>query len=131
MGIIVGVIMMSGIGFKIGSMLTSLAGGNMWVLLIFAMIASLILGMGLPVTVCYLIVVFIVIHPLIDFGIVPLVAHMFALFFAVMSNVTPPFAVAAVAAAGMAGAYPMKTGYLAFSMLIPSFVIAFSFVNRT
>jgi len=129
-GIIVGVIMMSGIGFKMGSILTALSGGNIWILLFLAMVSSIILGMGLPVTVSYLIVVFIVIRSLTKFGILPLVAHMFALFFAVMSNVTPPFAMAAVTAAGMAGSHPMKTGYLAFSFLIPSFVIAYSFVTR-
>lgn len=129
-GIIVGVIMMSGIGFKMGSILTALSGGNIWILLFLAMISSLILGMGLPVTVSYLIVVFIVIRSLVNFGILPIIAHMFALFFAVMSNVTPPFAMAAVTAAGMAGSHPMKTGFLAFSFLIPSFVIAYSFVTR-
>ena len=129
-GIIVGVIMMSGIGFKMGSMLADLSRGNVWILLFLAMISSLILGMGLPVTVSYLIVVFIVIRPLLEFGILPLIAHMFALFFAVMSNVTPPFAMAAVTAAGMAGSNPMKTGVLAFSFLIPSFVVAYSFVTR-
>lgn len=129
-GIIVGVIMLSGIGSKIGSMVINLSGGNIWLVLFFAMIASLILGMGLPVTVSYLIVVFIVIRPLIDFGLQPLAAHMFALFFAVMSNVTPPFALAAVTAAGLAETDPIKTGYLAFAFVIPSFVVAFSFISR-
>lgn len=129
-GIIVGVIMMSGIGFKLGGVVTTIAGGNVWLLLFLAMLASLILGMGLPVTVSYLIVVFIIINPLVEFGVLPLVAHMFALFYAVMSNVTPPFAVASVAAAGMAGSHPMKTGLLSFSFVIPSFLIAFSFVDR-
>jgi TRAP transporter 4TM/12TM fusion protein len=129
-GTIVGVIMMSGIGFKLGSLATALSGGNVWILLVLAMVASLILGMGLPVTVCYLIVVFIVINPLITFGVPPLIAHFFALFFAVMSNVTPPFAVCAVAAAGLAGSHPMKTGILSFTFVVPSFIIAFSFISR-
>jgi TRAP transporter 4TM/12TM fusion protein len=129
-GVIVGVIMMSGAGFKLAGILTALSGGNMWLLLVLAMTASLILGMGLPVTACYLLVVLMIIPPLLDFGIRPIVAHLFSLFFGVMSNVTPPFAMAAVAGAGLAGADPMRTGFQAFALVTPSFIVAYSFMSR-
>lgn len=129
-GIVVGIIMMSGAGFKLANILTALAGGNMWLLLALAMVSSIVLGMGLPVTACYLLVVLMIIPPLIDFGIPPIAAHMFSLFFGIMSNVTPPFAMAAVAGAGLAGSGYLETGWQAFSLVIPSFFVAYAFMGK-
>jgi TRAP-type uncharacterized transport system fused permease subunit len=71
-----------------------------------------------------------IIPPLIDFGIPPIAAHMFSLFFGIMSNVTPPFAMAAVAGAGLAGSGYLETGWQAFSLVIPSFFVAYAFMGK-
>ncbi|MGH7301258.1 MAG: DUF3394 domain-containing protein, partial [Candidatus Rokuibacteriota bacterium] len=93
------------------------------------MITCLILGMGLPDTAAYLIPALIVGPALNDMGIPPLAGHLFILYFGVISNVTPPFALAAYAGAGIAGSNPMRTGFLAFRLAIPGFILPYMFVH--
>ena len=127
-GIIVGVIMLTGIGVKLSGILVTLAHGNLLVLLFMTMLAALVLGMGLPVTAVYLVVVVMIAPALIQMGVVPLAAHLFVLYFAIISNVTPPFALAAYAAAGIAKSDPMQTGFNAFRLSIAGFLVPFMFI---
>ncbi len=127
-GLIVGVIQLTGIGIKLSGALVAISGGNLFLLLILTMFCSLILGLGLPVTVCYLIVVVMLAPALIQLGVTNIAAHLFAMYFAVISNVTPPFALAAYAAAAVAKADPMKTGVTAFRLALAAFFIPYMVV---
>ncbi|SKA22455.1 TRAP transporter permease [Consotaella salsifontis] len=127
-GIVIGVASETGIGVRFASMVVSLAAGNLYLLLVLIMIASLILGMGLPTSAAYIMVAAIAIPGMIDAGIFPLSAHLFALYFGVFSAVTPPVAITAYAAAGLAKANPMTTGVKAFQLSIPAFIIPYAFV---
>jgi TRAP transporter 4TM/12TM fusion protein len=128
-GIILGVINLTGIGLRLSSVIVQLASGEVLVLLFLTMITCLILGMGLPVTAAYLIPALIVGPALNDMGIPPLAGHLFILYFGVVSNVTPPFALAAYAGAAIAGSDPMRTGFLAFRLAIPGFLLPYMFVH--
>jgi TRAP transporter 4TM/12TM fusion protein len=128
-GIILGVINLTGIGLRLSSVILKVAGGEVLILLFLTMITCLVLGMGLPVTASYLIPALIVGPAMADIGIPILAAHLFILYFGVISNVTPPFALAAYAGAGIAGSDPMRTGLLAFRLAIPGFILPYMFVH--
>ncbi|RKL65014.1 C4-dicarboxylate ABC transporter [Salipaludibacillus neizhouensis] len=127
-GIIVGVISLTGIGLRFSSMLFSVAGSSELLALLFAMFISILLGMGMPTTAAYAVAASVVAPGLINLGIEPLFAHMFVFYFAVMSAITPPVALAAYAAAGIAGTDPMKTGVQAFRLGIAAFIVPFMFI---
>ena len=97
-GIILGVVTLTGIGGKLPSVLLPLAATNLMLALFFLMISTIILGMGLPSSVCYLLMAILVGPVLLDLGVVPLAAHFFIFYFGMMSMVTPPVALAAYAA---------------------------------
>jgi TRAP transporter 4TM/12TM fusion protein len=124
-GIIGGVISLSGLGLSFSSILISLAGKSVFLLLILTMIASIILGMGLPTTACYIILAILTAPALTGLGANPLAVHFFIFFFGCISTITPPVALAAYTAAGIAKSNPMKTGYSAFRMGFMAFVIPF------
>jgi len=128
-GIILGVINLTGIGLRLSSVIVKLASGEVLILLFLTMITCLVLGMGLPVTAAYLIPALIVGPALKDMGVPTLAGHLFILYFGVISNVTPPFALAAYAGAGIAGSDPMRTGILAFRLGIPGFILPYMFVH--
>lgn len=127
-GIIVGSITLTGIGLKLSMLLLSIAGGSTIVLLILTAILSLILGMGMPTTAAYLLVATLIAPALIKMGIYPLAAHLFVFYFSVISMITPPVALAAYAAAGLAKADPTKTGFSAMRLGISSLIVPFMFV---
>lgn len=127
-GIILGVINLTGIGLRLSSVIVKLAGGEILILLFLTMITCLVLGMGLPVTAAYLIPALIVGPALKDMGIPSIAGHLFILYFGVISNITPPFALAAYAGAGIAGSDPVRTGFLAFRLGIPGFILPYMFV---
>jgi TRAP transporter 4TM/12TM fusion protein len=127
-GIIVGVIALTGIGLRFGSMLLSIADNNIFLALVFAMFISILLGMGMPTTAAYAVAASVVAPGLISLGIEPLFAHMFVFYYAVMSAITPPVALAAYAAAGVAGTDPFKTGVQAFRLGIAAFIVPFMFI---
>lgn len=127
-GIIVGVIALTGVGQRFSSLLLSIADNNMLVALIFAMLISIILGMGMPTTAAYAVAASVVAPGLIQMGLEPLAAHMFVFYFSVMSAITPPVALAAYAAAGVAGTDPFKTGVTAFKLGIAAFIVPFMFI---
>jgi TRAP-type uncharacterized transport system fused permease subunit len=103
----------------------SLAHGNLLLVLIFTALASIVLGMGLPTTACYIIASVITAPIIVQMGIPPLAAHFFVFYFAVISMVTPPVALAAYAAAGLSGSKPSQVGWAAFKLAIAGFIIPF------
>ena len=113
-GVIVGTISLTGIGLKFSDIIISLAGGNLLAALLLVGLASLVLGMGVPVTAAYLITAVLAVPPLTDMGVVLIAAHMIVYWFSQDSNITPPVCVAAYAGAAIAGSDPWKTGWTAF-----------------
>ena len=127
-GIITGVIMGSGLGFRISSILTTVAGHSMLLLLVLTMVVSLIMGMGVPTTAAYLVLAALVAPTLTQLGISPIAAHLFIYFFGCISSITPPVAMAAYAGAAIAGCDPNKAGYKAFRLAIAAFIIPYMFI---
>ena len=129
-GIILGVVTLTGIGGKLPSAILPLASTNLMLALFFLMISTIILGMGLPSSVCYLLMAILVGPVLLDLGVVPLAAHFFIFYFGMMSMVTPPVALAAYAAAAIAGSGIMATGFAAFRFALVGFALPYAFVLR-
>jgi len=127
-GIIVGVLIQTGMALHLERWLLNLAGNSLMVSLIGAMILTLIFGMGMPTSAAYLVAAVLVGPALQSLGVPALAAHLFIFYFAVLSMVTPPVALAAYAAAGISGANLWTTGLIAFAIAIPGFLIPFAFV---
>jgi TRAP transporter 4TM/12TM fusion protein len=110
-GIIVGVVGLTGLGLNFSAVMLSFSQGNLFLALILLMLASLVLGMGLPVTASYIVLIVLAGPALVnEFGLPVLTAHLLVFWFSQDSNVTPPVCLAAYAAAGVAGSDPMRTG---------------------
>ena len=127
-GIVVGAVGLTGLGLKFSDMVVSLSGGYLLPALVLVALASLVLGMGLPVTASYIVLVVLAGPALQDLGVVLITAHMVVFWLSQDSNVTPPVALAAYAAAGIAGASPMRSGIQAWKFakglyLIPLLMI--------
>jgi TRAP-type uncharacterized transport system fused permease subunit len=128
-GVVVGVIGLTGLGLKFSSLMINLSGGNLLVALLLLVLASLVLGMGLPVTASYIVLAVLAAPALQgEFGVPLVIAHLVIFWYSQDSNVTPPVALAAFAGAGIAGANPMRTGIAAWKFakglyLIPLFMI--------
>ena len=127
-GIIIGIVMGSGLGFRMSSVLIQVSNGNLAILLILTMVVSLIMGMGVPTTAAYLMLALLVVPALKQMNVLPLAAHLFIFYFGIISNVTPPVALAAYAAAGVARCNPTKTGFFAFKLSLSGFILPFIFV---
>jgi len=127
-GIIPGVISVSGLGPNLTSLLLALSGGSIVVMLLVTAFASIVLGMGMPTTVTYIILISMLATPLVEFGIPLLAAHLFILYFGVIADITPPVAVAAYAASGVAKSDPFETGVKAFSLSLNKAIVPFAFV---
>jgi len=127
-GIIVGTVTLTGIGLKLANGLIDLAGGNLFLTLFFTMIASLILGMGTPTTANYIITSTIAAPALVKLGIPEVAAHMFTFYFGIVADITPPVALAAFAAAGIAKSKPMRTGVESTRLAIAAFMAPYIFV---
>ena len=128
-GIIVGVIALTGLGTRFSSLLLGLAENNQIVALFFAMIVSIVLGMGMPTTAAYAVAASVIAPGLISMGIDTLTAHFFIFYFAVMSAITPPVALAAYAGAAIARSDPMRTSVESFKMGLAAFVVPFMFFS--
>ncbi|MFN3955482.1 MAG: TRAP transporter permease [Pararhodobacter sp.] len=126
-GIIVGVIAMTGIGVRFSSLLLGFAGQSQLLALVFAMLVAIILGMGMPTTAAYAVAAAVIAPGLIRMGIEPLTAHFFIFYYAVMSAITPPVALAAYAGAAIAQSDPMKTSVESFKIGLAAFVVPFMF----
>ena len=127
-GIIVGVLVQTGMALHLQRWLLEIAGNSLLLSLVGAMILTLIFGMGMPTAAAYLVAAILVGPALQQLGVPALAAHLFIFYFAVLSMVTPPVALAAYAAAGISGASLWTTGLIAFLIAIPGFLIPFAFV---
>jgi TRAP transporter 4TM/12TM fusion protein len=127
-GIIIGMLMLTGLGLRISGLLVDLSGGSLPLLLTLTMVASLILGMGVPTLGAYIVLAVLVAPSMIQLGVEPLAAHLFIFYFGVISAITPPVCMAAFAAAAISGAHPMRTGLTAFRLGIPVFIVPFIMV---
>ena len=127
-GFIVGVAGISGLGSTLSMVLVHIARGNLIALLVLTAIVSMILGMGVPSVAAYVLVAILVAPALIEMGIPPLAAHLFIFYFAIISNITPPVALAAFAAAGLAGTNAMRTGFVAFRLGFVAYIVPFLFI---
>ncbi len=128
-GIIVGVIALTGIGTRFSSMLLGLADQSQVLALFFAMVVSIVLGMGMPTTAAYAVAASVIAPGLIQLGIEPLTAHFFIFYYAVMSAITPPVALAAYAGAAIAQSDPMRTSVESFKIGLAAFVVPFMFFS--
>lgn len=126
-GIIVGVIALTGIGGRFSELILGIAGASQIVAMLFAAMVALVLGMGMPTTAAYAIAAAVIAPGLAKIGVPVLVAHMFVFYFAVVSAITPPVALASFAAAGMAQADPWKTSWIALKMGLATFLVPFMF----
>lgn len=126
-GVVMGVLNMTGLGLKVSSLIVQVAGGNLIIALILAMITSLILGMGLPTSAAYMVLAILVAPALVKLGVTVMGAHMFILYFGALSTITPPVALSTFAAAGIAGSGLWETGWEAIKLAATGFVIPFIF----
>ncbi len=127
-GIIVGVVTMTGFGVKLAHAIVAFGAGNLLISLGLTMIASIILGMGLPSIPTYIITATMAAPALGELGVPPLVAHLFVFYFGLFANITPPVALASFAAAGVSGADPMKTGVQSMRLALAGYIIPYMFV---
>lgn len=127
-GFIIGVVSLTGIGLKFSGIIINLAGENLLLVLIFTMITSMILGMGLPTVAAYIVQVSLTVPALVELGVPVMAAHLFIFYFAILANITPPVALASYAASGIANSNPIKTSIASIRLGIAGFIIPFMFV---
>ena len=143
-GIVIGSVTLTGLGGKLTTSLINIAsswaagihsvlpfisqdGTKLFLTMFFTMIASIILGMGLPTTAKYVVLATMAVPAMVNLGVFPLAAHLFVLYFGVIADLTPPVALAAYAGAGIAGADPNKTGWTAVKLALAGFILPFMF----
>ena len=127
-GVIIGIITLTGIGLKFSTLVVLLSGGSLPVALVLTMLTCLILGMGLPTAAAYILVATLVAPALVDLGVGLLAAHLFVLYSAMLSSITPPVALAAYAAASIADGNPLKIALLACKFGMAAFAVPYFFV---
>jgi len=127
-GLIIGCLFLSGIGMKFSYMLVTLAGGQLWLALIYTTIAAFLLGLSLPTTAVYLTLAIIVAPGLVQMGVPKMAAHMFIFYMGVTSDLTPPTCLSPFAAAAIAGSPPMATAWQAMRLGVVLFIVPFMFV---
>jgi len=127
-GMIVGTVTLTGLGLKLATGLIELARGQLLPTLIFTMLTSLVLGMGAPTTANYVITSTIAAPALMKLGVPVIAAHMFAFYFGIVADLTPPVALAAMAGAGIAKANPLRTGVESTKLAIAAFLVPYFFV---
>lgn len=129
-GLVIGVMSYTGLGMSFSRVLTNLGGGNLLLLAILAATASTILGMGMPITACYLFLATLVAPAMVRLGVQPILAHMFVFYFGAYSFLTPPVCMAVYAAAGIAKAPMLKTAWAAMKLAIAGYIVPFMFIYR-
>jgi TRAP transporter 4TM/12TM fusion protein len=127
-GIVIGVVNLTGFGATLTSAITNLGAGSLMLTLILTMLASIVLGMGLPSIPAYIITATMAAPALAEFGIPILIAHLFVFYFGIFANITPPVALASFAASGLAGGNPMRTSLISLRLSIAGFIVPFIFV---
>jgi TRAP transporter 4TM/12TM fusion protein len=129
-GFIVGIVTYTGLGQSLAFFLTQLSGGNLLILAILTAIASTILGMGMPVTPCYILLATTAAPAMVSLGVSPLLAHLFVYYFGTFSFLTPPVCLAVYAAASIAEAPVMSTGFQAMKLAIAGYLVPFFFLYK-
>jgi TRAP transporter 4TM/12TM fusion protein len=126
-GIVVGVVSVTGLGLKLASGIVGVAHGNLFLTLVLTMIAALVLGTGLPTSATYIITSIMAAPALVQLGVPKLVAHMFVFYFGILADLTPPTAISTYATSSIAGADVWRTQWLAMMLALSGFIIPFSF----
>ena len=126
-GIIVGVVTLTGLGLKISGIIVDLAGGNIFLTVVYAAIAVWMLGLAVPVTASYIIAAVMIAPALTLVGVPDFAAHMFIFYYAVLSEVSPPTALSPFAAAAITGGNPFQTMMLTWKYTLPAFLVPFAF----
>ncbi len=127
-GFVIGSLSLTGVGAAISGELVSLAGGNVYLMLIFGALASFVLGMGMTTSACYIFLAIILAPGLVSQGFNPLAVHLFVLYWAMASNITPPVALACIPAASIANAKYSKVGFVAMHFGFVKYIVPFIFV---
>lgn len=128
-GIIVGVMTMTGLGSRLSTLIVSISQGNVMAALALVMVTAIVLGMGLPTSPAYLVLATVAVPALMDMQLPQLASHLFVFFFAAISAITPPVALASYVAAGIADADLNKVGFIAFRWGIAAFILPFMFIQ--
>ena len=129
-GIIIGTVTLTGIGTRLPATIIPLAEQSLFLALVLIMVSSIILGMGLPSAVCYLLMATLIGPVLGNLGVIPLAAHLFIFYFGMMSMVTPPVALAAYAASSIAGTAIIPTALASFRYALVGFTLPYMFIYR-
>ena len=127
-GMIIGAFLLTGVAQSFSSSLLHLAGGNLLILLIMGALASFILGIGMTMIPCYIILALLLAPALVEMGIEPVAAHLFILYWGMISFITPPVAIASIVAAGLAETNNMKTGAYSLRLGFVAYIIPFFFI---
>ncbi|MBS6830565.1 MAG: TRAP transporter permease, partial [Desulfovibrio sp.] len=126
-GFVIGVVTLTGVGLKLANAILTLSAGSFALTLFFTMLASIVLGMGLPTTAKYIVLATIAAPAIQTFGVPMLAAHLFIMYFGILADLTPPVALAAYAAAGIARSEPNATGFMAVKLALAGFLIPYIF----
>lgn len=127
-GIVCGSVSLTSLGFKLSAMLVHVGESSLLLLLVLTALTSIILGMGLPVSACYVLLAVLAAPAMVDLGINEFAAHLFVLYYGVLSNITPPVALAAYVAGGIAETKPVRVAIHACKLGVVSFIVPFMFV---
>jgi TRAP transporter 4TM/12TM fusion protein len=127
-GLVIGILNLTGLGFALTATLVNIAEGSLIALLLMAAVVCIVLGMGMPTLGVYVLLATLVAPAIVQVGVEPMAAHLFVLYFGLMSMITPPIAIAAFAAATLAGANPMRTGFTAVRFGWLAYLIPFLFI---
>ena len=130
-GLVVSMFSLTGLGLKVSNFIVQLGGNNLVLSLVLSMIVCAIMGMGLPTTAAYIVCATAIAPALTGLGLIPLAAHLFLLYFASISAITPPVAVASYAASGIAEENPMRVGFTAVKIGLTGFILPFAFALNT
>ncbi len=126
-GVVIGVVTLTGLGIEFASLVISTAGSSLTLALTLTMVAGIILGMGMPTTPAYVIQVSLLVPAVVKLGVEPAAAHLFVLYFAVLSNITPPVAMASLAANAISGARLGETSRIALRLAMTAYLVPFLF----
>jgi len=127
-GIVIGIISQTGIGLKFATILLEYSRGILPLALFLSMVVAIVLGMGMPTTAAYAICAAVITTGLVNLGAIPIAAHLFVFYFACISAITPPVALAAYAGAAIANAHPNKVGFTAMKLGIAAFIAPYMFI---
>jgi TRAP-type uncharacterized transport system fused permease subunit len=127
-GIVIGVVTLSGLGIVFTQFVIGLAKDTLLLALVFTMLAGIVLGMGMPTTPAYIIMTALLVPAIIKLGVIPPAAHMFAFYFAVLSAITPPVALAVYAAAGLAKSDLWASGWAAVKIGAAGFIVPYMLI---